>query len=50
METIASGASSQPCEEPALNDAALQEKLEKIDSSKLSKYIYNTPRMNVFDL
>ena len=36
---MASEALSQPCQDPALNDAALQEMLEKIDSSELRKYI-----------
>ena len=50
VQNIASEASSQPCQDPALNDDALQEMLEKIDSLELSKYIYNTPRINVFNL
>ena len=36
---MASEALSQTCQDPALNDAALQELLEKIDSSELRKYI-----------
>ena len=39
METIASEASLRLCQDPSLNDAALQEMLEKIDTSELSKYI-----------
>ena len=37
VQNMASEALSQPCQDPALNDAALQEMLEKIDSSELSK-------------
>ena len=47
---MASEALSQPCQDPALDDAALQEMLENIDSSELRKYYYNTTRMNVFNL
>ena len=36
---MVSEALSQPCQDPALSDAALQEMLEKIDSSELNKYI-----------
>ena len=39
MQNMASEALSQPCQDPALNDAALQEMLEKIDISELRKYI-----------
>ena len=37
MQNIAREASSQPCQDLALHDAALQEMLETIDSSDLSK-------------
>ena len=36
---MASEALSQPSQDRAINDAALQEMLEKIDSSELRKYI-----------
>ena len=38
VQNTASEALSHPYQDPALNDAALQEMLEKIDSSKLGKY------------
>ena len=50
VQNMASEALSQPCQDPALNDAAFQEMLENIDSRELSKYIYNTARMSVFNL
>ena len=52
MQNTASEASSHLYQDPALNDAALQEMLEMIDSSKLGKQsiIYNTPRINIFDV
>ena len=38
MQNMASETLSQPYQDPTLNDAALQEMLERIDSSNLGKY------------